>query len=125
MLPSWPIIPSKIDKPLIEQWAPAIEPAPVIPVPAKKSSKLKFLGTFQMGEGAVFAIMTSTETYLSSRAFLVDPATGEDWRHLAKRTPYGQIPDEGTVLVEIEIDLEARIVTRMVYVTRSSHREPG
>lgn len=52
--------------------------------------------------GAVFhGVLASTECYLDG-----------------KRTPYFEIPDDTTELVEIAFDPRKRVVRRMVYVTR-------
>lgn len=60
----------------------------------------RFLGMLKVG-GIPFAVMSTTESVLDG-----------------KPTPYVDIPDEGTELVEISIDLRRNVVTRVAYVTR-------
>ena len=90
-IPPWPAIPSKLDG--------AVLNIPVVQA-AQKSQPEKFLGAFRFG-GFLFAVMSTTETVLDG-----------------KPTPYQEIPDEGTELIEISFDLERQVVKRMVYVSR-------
>lgn len=59
-----------------------------------------FLGALRIGgEGPVFAVMSSTESLLDG-----------------KPIRYNDIPDEGTELVEITIDMKRRVVLKVCYV---------
>lgn len=70
------------------------------PVPTVRAEPEKFLGTLKVG-GIPFAVMSTTESLLDG-----------------KPTPYIEIPDENTELVEVTIDLRRNVVRRVIYVTR-------
>jgi hypothetical protein len=67
--------------------------------PAILKGEEKFVDAMTM-QGRV-AIMSSTITLLDG-----------------KPTPWGDIPDEGTEIAEIHIDMKRKVVTKITYVTR-------
>lgn len=78
--------------------APAVSPPPRAsqPLPAEK-----FLGQLSFN-GLPLAVMAPTTEALLD----------------GKPTPYLDIPDESTELVEIHIDLKRRVILKIAYVTK-------
>ena len=69
------------------------------PTKEEVKSPEKFLGTIHIGDRG-FAVMSSTESILDG-----------------KPVPYLKIPDEDTELIEITIDMERRVIKKVVYRT--------
>lgn len=84
---------------LVLGFGEAIPEGPLAPVPVAHE-RAKYLGAFHFGP-ARFGVTTLTVTTLDGVA-----------------TPYLDIPDESTELVEISLDLKRKWVLRMVYITK-------
>ena len=87
---------------------PSSPPPPTAPVAPVVVAPIEvFLGQFSLN-GLPLAVMSTTQTFYSKSS---NPAN-------ALPTPYAEIPDEDTELIEIGIDLRRRVVLKMVYVTK-------
>lgn len=83
-------------------------PTKLPPIPVAVAHTEKYLGQFSLNGIPLAVMFPTTQTFYSKTSNLGD----------AQPTPYFDIPDEDTELVEIAIDLRRRVVLKMVYVTK-------
>lgn len=81
-----------------------------LPAPRKEVSVLteRFVAPFKFNEITLAVMYPTTVTLYSKNSRAAD----------AVPTPYHDIPDEDTELVEIGIDIRRRVILKMVYITR-------